>query len=95
MASVGLNEEQAVESGYQPVTGTYRFAALGKAMAMGEDVGYVQLVADKETDLVLGANMMGPHVTDVIHEVAVAVQNGLTVKHWAIPSTLIPPSPRP
>ena len=77
---MGLNEEQAVESGYQPVTGTYRFAALGKAMAMGEETGYVQLIADKETDLVLGASMMGAHVTDVIHEVAVAVQNGLTVE---------------
>ncbi len=79
VASVGLNEEQAVESGYQPVTGTYRFAALGKAMAMGEETGFVTLVADKETDLVLGASMMGAHVTDVIHEVAVAIQNGLTV----------------
>jgi dihydrolipoyl dehydrogenase len=46
---------------------------------MGEDVGYVQLVVDKETDAVLGANMMGPHVTDIIHEVGLAVQNGLTV----------------
>jgi dihydrolipoamide dehydrogenase len=80
VASVGLNQEQALEGGYQPVTGTYRFAALGKALAMGEDVGYVQLVADKETDVLLGANMMGPHVTDVIHEVAIAVQNGLTVR---------------
>ena len=80
VASVGLNEEQAVESGYQPVTGTCRFGALGKALAMGEDVGYVQLIADRDTDLVLGASMMGPHVTDVIHEVALAVQNGLTVK---------------
>jgi dihydrolipoamide dehydrogenase len=80
VASVGLNVEQAAESGYQPVTGTYRFAALGKAIAMGEDVGYVQLIADKETDLLLGASMMGPHVTDVIHEVALAAQNGLTVE---------------
>ncbi len=79
VASVGLTEEQAAESGYQPITGTYRFAALGKAIAMGEDVGYVQLTADKETDLLLGANMMGPHVVDVIHEVAVALQNGMTV----------------
>ena len=79
VASVGLSEEQAVDSGYQPVTGSYRFAALGKAMAMGEETGYVQLVADKETDLLLGASMMGAHVTDVIHEVAVAIQNGLTV----------------
>jgi dihydrolipoamide dehydrogenase len=46
---------------------------------MGEDTGYVQLIADKETDALLGANMMGPHVTDVIHEVAVALQAGLTV----------------
>jgi dihydrolipoamide dehydrogenase len=79
VASVGLNDEQAVDAGYQPVTGTYRFAALGKAMAMGEETGYVTLIADKETDLLLGASMMGAHVTDVIHEVAVAIQNGLTV----------------
>lgn len=79
VASVGLNEEQALESGYQPITGTYRFAGLGKALAMGEGTGYVQLVADKETDRILGASMMGPHVTDVIHEVALAVQNGLTI----------------
>ena len=40
----------------------------------------MQLVADKKTDLLLGASMMGPHVTDLIHEVAVALQNGLTVR---------------
>ena len=79
VASVGLNEERAAEQGFQPVTGTYRFPALGKAIAMGEDVGYVQLVVDKETDTILGASMMGPHVTDVIHEVAIAVQNRLSV----------------
>ncbi len=43
-------------------------------------VGYVQLIADKETDLLLGANMMGPHATDVIHEIALAVQNRLSVR---------------
>ena len=79
VASVGLTEEQATESGFEPVTGTYRFSALGKAIAMGEEAGYVQLVADKKTDLLLGANMMGPHVTDVIHEIAVALQAGMTV----------------
>jgi len=79
VASVGLNEQQAAEAGHRPVTGTYRFPGLGKAIAIGEEVGYVQLIADEDTDVVLGASMMGPHVTDVIHEVAVAVQNGLTV----------------
>jgi dihydrolipoamide dehydrogenase len=53
---------------------------LGKALALGETAGYVQLVAEKDTDLLLGASIMGPHATDVIHEVAVAIQNGLTVR---------------
>jgi dihydrolipoamide dehydrogenase len=79
VASVGLNEEQALESGHRPIMGTYRFAALGKAVAMGDDVGYVQIVADEDTDLILGASMMGPRVTDLIHEIALAVQNKLTV----------------
>jgi dihydrolipoamide dehydrogenase len=83
VASVGLNEEQAAESGFQPIMGTYRFAALGKAIVMGEGTGYVQLVVDKQTDLVLGANMMGPHVADIVHEVAVAIQNGLTAAQIA------------
>jgi dihydrolipoamide dehydrogenase len=83
VASVGLSEEQALENGYRPVTGTYRFAALGKALAVGEEAGYVQIVADEESDLVLGANMMGPSVTDLIHEVGLAIENGLTVGQLA------------
>jgi dihydrolipoamide dehydrogenase len=83
VASVGMTEEQALESGYSPITGTYRFGALGKALAIGEDFGYVQIVADGDTDLILGANMLGPHVTDLIHEVGIAVQNGLTVGELA------------
>ena len=61
------------------MTGTFRFASLGKAMAIGETVGYIQIVADHNTDQVLGANMMGPHVTDLIHEMAVAIRHGITV----------------
>lgn len=80
VASVGLSEEQAVDHGYRPATGTYRFAALGKALAIGEDIGYVQLIADSDTDLLLGASIMGPHATDVIHEIALAIQNGLSVR---------------
>ncbi len=80
IASVGLNEDQARDEGYEPVTGTFRLGASGKALAIGEAQGYVQIVADSKTDKVLGANMMGPHVTDLIHEIAVAVRNNLTVK---------------
>jgi dihydrolipoamide dehydrogenase len=47
---------------------------------MGEDAGYVTLIADGDTDEVLGASMMGVHATDVIHEIALAVHSRLTVK---------------
>ena len=80
VASIGLTEDQALEQGLKPVTGTFRFGSLGKAMALGETVGYVQIVADHDTDLVLGANMMGPHVTDLIHEVALAMRHRITAR---------------
>jgi dihydrolipoamide dehydrogenase len=80
IASIGLTEDQARDEGYEPVTGTFRLGAAGKALAIGEAVGYIQIVADRTTDKVLGANMMGPHVTDLIHEIAVAIKNDLTVR---------------
>lgn len=80
IASIGLTEDQARDEGFEPITGTFRLGAAGKALAIGEAVGYIQLVADRNTDKVLGANMMGPHVTDLIHEIAVAIKNDLTVR---------------
>jgi dihydrolipoamide dehydrogenase len=80
IASVGLTEAQAREEGLKPLTGTFRLGALGKALALGEAAGYVQVVADAESDRVLGANMMGPHVTDLIHEAALAIRMGLTTR---------------
>ena len=49
------------------------WARRARRMAIGEAVGYIQIVADKSTDKIIGANMMGPHVTDLIHEIAVAI----------------------
>jgi len=80
IASIGLTEDQARDEGFEPITGTFRLGAAGKALAIGEAVGYIQIVADRNTDKVLGANMMGPHVTDLIHEIAVAIKNDLTVR---------------
>lgn len=82
IARVGLTEDEARDEGFRPVTGTFRFGALGKALALGEGQGYVQLVADHDTDQLLGAVMMGPHVTDVIHEVAVALEAGMTARRF-------------
>lgn len=78
IASVGLNTDRASEQGIEVNVSRFSFGALGKAMAMGEDMGFVQLVMDAKTDRVLGAQIMGPHASDLIHEVAVAMRLGAT-----------------
>ena len=83
VAAVGLSEDQARENGFEPITGTFRLGALGKALALGESQGFVQLVVDRRTDEILGANMMGPHMTDLVHEVAVAMKAGMKARELA------------
>lgn len=79
IGSVGLTEAQAKERGIQVMTGRYSFAALGKAMAMGETAGFVKWVVRKDNDQLLGAHAVGPHATELISEATVAIRNELTV----------------
>jgi len=83
IASVGLREFQAEEKGIKVRTGHFQFRALGKAHAMGEISGFIKIVADHDSDKVLGAHIIGPHAADLIHEAALAVKNGLTIKDIA------------
>jgi dihydrolipoamide dehydrogenase len=83
IASVGLREFQANERGIKVVTGQFPYRALGKAHAMGEIAGFVKLVADPQTDKLLGAHIIGAHAADMVHEAAVALKNGLTIKDLA------------
>jgi dihydrolipoamide dehydrogenase len=78
IGSVGLNTDKAAEQGIEVNVSRFSFGALGKALAMGEDHGFVQLVIDAKTDKVLGAQIMGPHASDLIHEVALAMKLGAT-----------------
>lgn len=83
IASVGLSEPQAREQGRAVKVGRFNFAALGKAMCIGETAGMVKVVADAQTDRVLGVGIVGPHATDLIAEGVLAVRHGLTVKQVA------------
>jgi len=76
IGSVGLNTDRATEQGIEVTVSRFSFGALGKALAMGEDYGFVQLVIDAKTDKVLGAQIMGPHASDLVHEIAVAMHMG-------------------
>jgi len=83
VGSVGLNTDKAEEQGIEVNVSRFSFGALGKAMAMGEDRGFVQLLIDPKTDKLLGAQIMGPHASDLIHEAAVAIKLGATAEDIA------------
>jgi dihydrolipoamide dehydrogenase len=68
VASFGLTEEQAREEGYEVKVGRFPFLALAKALIEGEEGGFVKVVVDAETDLILGMHVVGPHITDLIAE---------------------------
>ncbi len=83
IGSVGLREHQAKDKGINIKTGHFQFRALGKAHAMGEIAGMIKVVADADTDKVLGVHIIGPHASDLVHEGALAMKTGLTVKEVA------------
>jgi dihydrolipoamide dehydrogenase len=72
VASVGLTEDEAKEKGYQVKIGKFSFRAIGKALVFGESDGFVKLVVDEASNKLLGAHMVGPHVTDMISEAGLA-----------------------
>ncbi|HLF77740.1 MAG TPA: dihydrolipoyl dehydrogenase [Dehalococcoidia bacterium] len=68
VASLGLNEAQARERGYDVKTGRFPFRASGKAMAVGDTEGFVKLVVDRATNAVLGYHVIGHNATELIGE---------------------------
>jgi len=79
VACVGLSETRAKQTGRDIVTGRFPYAALGKALGMGEAEGFFQVVADAESHRLLGAQIVGAEASDLISEAAIAVQTGLSV----------------
>ena len=79
IAMVGYNTETAKEAGIEVKTGQARFLGNGKALGEGEPDGVAQLYADAKTDLLVGATVMGVHAVEIIHEVGVAISDGLTM----------------
>jgi dihydrolipoamide dehydrogenase len=69
-AIVGQTEEQLKESGVAYKTGRFNFAALGRARCMDETEGFVKILANAETDRILGIHIVGPRASDLIAEAA-------------------------
>ncbi|MCM3765200.1 dihydrolipoyl dehydrogenase [Neobacillus niacini] len=88
VSSVGITEEQAKEKGHKVKVGKFSFRAIGKALVFGEADGFVKIIADEETEDLLGVHMIGPHVTDMISEAGLAMV--LDAVPWEIAHTIHP-----
>lgn len=84
VASVGLTEAKALEAGYKVKRSRFQFAALGRALTAGEPEGFVKIVSNEADGLVLGAQIVGPEASDLISEVALAIEMGATVEDIAL-----------
>jgi dihydrolipoamide dehydrogenase len=73
VASVGLTEAKAKADGKDIRVGRFQFAANGKAIALGEDQGFIKTIFDKKTGQLLGAHMVGAEVTELIQGFVVAM----------------------
>lgn len=83
MASVGLTEAQLDEQKRAYKVGKFPFAASGRAMSLLETEGFCKIVADAETDEILGVHMVGPEVTELIAEATLAIEMGATSEDLA------------
>jgi dihydrolipoamide dehydrogenase len=88
VASIGRTEAQAKEEGFRVKVGRFPFQAVGKALVHGHPEGFVKIVADADTDDLLGVHMIGPHATDLIGEAALA--QWLNATPWEVASVIHP-----
>jgi dihydrolipoamide dehydrogenase len=79
VATVGLTEAEAQKMGVTPKTGLFPFKANSRAPCMGENQGFVKIVADSANDRLLGVHILGPHASELIAEAALALRHHLTV----------------
>ena len=83
VASLGYTEAQARERGYEIKIGKFPFVANGKALGLNEKEGFVKIIADAQYGEILGAHLVGPEVTELLPELALARTWELTTEEIA------------
>jgi len=84
IGTVGLTEEEARKDGIEVLTSCYPFDDHGKSIVMNELDGFVKLIVDKDTREILGGTVVGPHASDLIHEIVVAMRFRATAGQLAL-----------
>ncbi|MEH7125513.1 dihydrolipoyl dehydrogenase [Bacillus sp. JJ1532] len=84
LASVGYTEQQAKEEGIEVIASKFPFAANGRALALDATDGFVKLITRKEDGLVIGAQIAGASASDMIAELGLAIEAGMTAEDLAM-----------
>jgi dihydrolipoamide dehydrogenase len=84
VASVGATEDQLKAEGRAYKVGKFSFMGNARAKAVFQGDGFVKLLADKDTDRILGCHLIGPAAGDLIHEVCVAMEFGASAQDLAL-----------
>jgi len=84
VASVGQTEEQLKEEGRAYKAGKFPFMGNARAKAVFQGEGFVKILADAETDRILGAHIIGPAAGELIHEICVAMEFGASAQDVAL-----------
>lgn len=84
LATVGHTEASAKEAGIEVVASKFPFAANGRALALNQGEGFMKLVTRKEDGLVIGAQIAGPSASDMIAELGLAIEAGMTAEDLAM-----------
>ncbi len=83
IGTVGMDEAEAEAAGFDPVVGEMPMRASGRALTLGESDGFVRIIADAETEFVLGARIVGPEASELIAEVGLAIELGAQLEDVA------------
>ncbi len=84
VATVGMNEAEAEKAGYKPRVGKFPFAASGRALSTGETEGFVKVITDQASDIILGVAIVGPEASNLIAEAALAIEMGATAEDLSL-----------
>jgi dihydrolipoamide dehydrogenase len=84
IAVVGLSEEEARKAGHDPVVGKFSFGALGRSVAIAHPEGFVKVVGDRNSKLLLGATLCGADACDLVAEAALALEMGAYLEDVAL-----------
>lgn len=84
VATTGMTLDEAKAAGFEAKKAQFPFAANGRAISMGSTDGFVRLVFDKNTEVLLGAQIVGAHASDLINELTLAIESGSTVEDIAL-----------